>query len=201
MGLCPLFGWGKTSAPSLRKSLPFPLAALVAGAAAHLALGGPVGLPAIVQDDPTFPGTLGLVIQKLDAVVPVLTMALVFFNLAVIVQEFARGVAARRRAAERRHDHENVIVALAALVSKNRRRYGGYLVHLGVISMFVGFVGTCWVIHHEASLSPGQRHRVHPAPRLTPLRSRSGGRAGGRRLDHRQHRGAGPHRRPLSRTP
>jgi cytochrome c-type biogenesis protein CcmF len=174
MGLCPLFGWGKTSTASLRKSLPVPLAALLAGAVLHLAVGNAVGLPAIVEEEAAFSGPVGLVVQQLDAAVPLITMSLVFFNLAVIAQEVARGVVARQRTARRREERENPLLALARLVARNRRRYGGYVVHLGIVFMYVGFVGRAWVITHDSSLAPGEHHRigryelVYLGPRICP---------------------------------
>jgi cytochrome c-type biogenesis protein CcmF len=54
---------------------------------------------------------------------------------AVTLYEFWRG--ARARAAH----GENVFAALANLVARNRRRYGGYLIHLGVVLIAVGIIG------------------------------------------------------------
>jgi cytochrome c-type biogenesis protein CcmF len=54
---------------------------------------------------------------------------------AVTLYEFWRG--ARARAAH----GENVFTALANLVARNRRRYGGYLIHLGVVLIAVGIIG------------------------------------------------------------
>ncbi len=160
MGLAPLFGWGRTSTASLRKSLPVPLAAFVGGGLLHLLLGNTLGFPPLVEDDAPYAGLIGTVLQKLDSVVPLLAVSLVAFNVAVILQEFIRGVGARRRAAERRNEPEGVAVALFRLVSKNRRRYGGYLVHLGIVSMFLGFTGQSWVSYAETSLAPGEQHEI-----------------------------------------
>ncbi len=52
------------------------------------------------------------------------------------VGEVARDVVARRRR------EEGPLTALWSLVDRNRRKYGGYLVHLGVFLMTVGFIGT-----------------------------------------------------------
>ncbi len=61
---------------------------------------------------------------------------LVAFVAYITLGEFVRGVRARMRRGEPAH------VALARLVARNRRRYGGYIVHLGVIMMAVGIIGT-----------------------------------------------------------
>jgi cytochrome c-type biogenesis protein CcmF len=94
-------------------------------------------------------------LQKLGASLPLIVIGLAAFNVTVVMQEFARGVAARRAAAARRNETESVPVALIRLLDKNRRRYGGYIVHLGIVCMYLGFVGAAWTINREATLLPG----------------------------------------------
>ena len=43
---------------------------------------------------------------------------------------------------------------------KSRRRYGGYIVHVGIGLMFLGFCGKAWDVEKEASLMPGQSAEV-----------------------------------------
>jgi len=66
----------------------------------------------------------------------VLGFWLVGFVFAVTAYEFWRGAAARIKA-----HGENVFTAFYSLVKKNRRRYGGYIVHMGVIFMALGVIG------------------------------------------------------------
>jgi cytochrome c-type biogenesis protein CcmF len=160
MGLAPLFGWRKTSEGSLKQAFKWPLVALVGGALLHLAVGGSLGYPAIVPRDQFYPGPVGVVLQKLGSISPLVTISLAFFNVAVIAQEFQRGVAARRRSADKRGEPEGLFFALLNLVRKNRRRYGGYIVHLGIVGMFVGFVGSAWTLEREAAMVPGQVHQI-----------------------------------------
>ncbi|MDQ6810577.1 MAG: heme lyase CcmF/NrfE family subunit, partial [Actinomycetota bacterium] len=78
------------------------------------------------------------------------------FVLGSIGQEFFRGVRARRAMAR-----ESFAVALLALVRRNRRRYGGYVVHVGMAVLFVGVAASSSFQHaSELSLSPGQSTRV-----------------------------------------
>lgn len=56
---------------------------------------------------------------------------------AITVMEYVRGVRARRRTAG-----DSWFEALPTLVSRNRRRYGGYLVHIGVILLAIGVIGS-----------------------------------------------------------
>jgi cytochrome c-type biogenesis protein CcmF len=160
MGLAPLFGWRKTSNVSLKRAFTLPLAALALAATLHLAFGSRFGLPPIVPQDVFYSGIVGVLLAKIGSALPLVTVSLAAFNLAVIVQEFARGAAARRAAAERRGESESVPLALLRVVEKSRRRYGGYIVHVGIIAMFLGFCGKAWSIDRETSLVPGQSHQI-----------------------------------------
>jgi cytochrome c-type biogenesis protein CcmF len=170
MGLAPLFGWRKTSGVSLKRAFAAPLAALAVAAVLHLTLGARLGYPPFVPVDPTEPSGVSILpralywfARSLDPVreaLPLIAMMLVAFNLAVIVQEFARGVGARRRAAQKRGESESVLTALFRLVEKSRRRYGGYIVHAGIIVMFIGFTGRAWGVDRETSMTPGQTEEV-----------------------------------------
>jgi cytochrome c-type biogenesis protein CcmF len=78
------------------------------------------------------------------------------FVLGSVGQEFWRGVRVRRAMA-----HEAAPVALLALVRRNRRRYGGYIVHIGMAVLFVGVAASSSFQHAtELGLSPGQSARV-----------------------------------------
>jgi cytochrome c-type biogenesis protein CcmF len=67
---------------------------------------------------------------------PIIGLAACGFVAATIVQEYVRGVMARRAA-----NQENVLVAVGNLYRRNGRRYGGYLVHLGIVMIGVAVVG------------------------------------------------------------
>jgi cytochrome c-type biogenesis protein CcmF len=73
------------------------------------------------------------------------------FTFWTITQEFYRGVAVRRR-----HRQQSVIDALIGLVSRARRRYGGYIVHLGVVLMFLGWAGNSYKIERKLGIYPGE---------------------------------------------
>ena len=63
--------------------------------------------------------------------------SLAAFALGTVLVEFRRGVGARRHLIS-----EPRTKALVNLVAKNNRRYGGYMIHVGVIVAFVGVVGS-----------------------------------------------------------
>jgi cytochrome c-type biogenesis protein CcmF len=99
------------------------------------------------------------------------------FVLGSIGQEFVRGAAARRAMAG-----EPAPVALLSLVRRNRRRYGGYIVHLGMAVLFVGVAASSSFQHaNELGLSPGQSTRVgsytvrylRPTATITPKYDRA----------------------------
>lgn len=152
MGVAPLLGWRKTSPELFKKSFRWPVAAMVVTAALHLLFGRQLGFPAFVKVDPIYPGALGEGLATVAGKYPFVTIALVAFNIAVVVQEFARGVAARQR----RHDDEGVLGSLFTLVAKSRRRYGGYIVHVGIAVMMIGFAGRGWSVDKEVTMSPGE---------------------------------------------
>lgn len=61
---------------------------------------------------------------------------LVVFVLLAILAEFWKGIRARQRAKD-----ENPLQALFKLIGRNQRRYGGYIIHLGVVLIALGFIG------------------------------------------------------------
>jgi cytochrome c-type biogenesis protein CcmF len=78
------------------------------------------------------------------------------FVFGSIGQEFFRGVRARRAMAG-----EALPRAFTALVRRNRRRYGGYIVHLGIAVLFIGVAASSSFQHaSELGLAPGQSTRV-----------------------------------------
>lgn len=75
------------------------------------------------------------------------------FVLFVTIYEFWRGAMARRR----RHG-ENLPTALAHLAGRNRRRYGGYIIHLGVVLMAFGIIGIeIFQSETQATLAQGEQ--------------------------------------------
>jgi cytochrome c-type biogenesis protein CcmF len=82
-----------------------------------------------------------------------LTMfCLVAFVLGVVGQEFQRGATARRTMTGEAWPR-----ALVRLTGRNRRRYGGYLVHAGIAVLFVGVAASSsFIEQRDLRLSPGQ---------------------------------------------
>lgn len=76
----------------------------------------------------------------LGEVYSVLTVGLGIFTIAGIVQEYHTGIRARQSAIP----SENYFVAGFRMLLKNKRRYGGYLVHLSMVILFIGLAGNAF---------------------------------------------------------
>ncbi|HEY8428824.1 MAG TPA: cytochrome c-type biogenesis CcmF C-terminal domain-containing protein [Sandaracinaceae bacterium] len=154
-GVGPLLAWRKATGANLVRAFRWPVLAAAVVLVLHLLLGERAGFAPFVEWRELHDTTPYRILAAIYSVAPLASSTLCTFVLATIVQEFWRGTAVRRRTTK-----ESIPVALVNLVSRARRRYGGYIVHLGVVSMFVGFTGTAWDEEREASLRPGQSMEV-----------------------------------------
>ncbi len=125
-GVGPQMAWRKSTLTNLRDSFLWPTLAAVV-------IGG--GLAAV-----------GLHVWSSG-----LCFALCAFVLAAIVQEFWRGANVRRGATG-----SDFFTALVGLVGRNKRRYGGYIVHVGIVLMFFGFAGNGYKRDEQVLLKQGQ---------------------------------------------
>ena len=73
------------------------------------------------------------------------------FVVGTIAQEFWRGARVRQQTSG-----TDMFTALVGLVGRNKRRYGGYLVHVGIVLMFLGFAGSDMKKHETLVMKPGQ---------------------------------------------
>ena len=81
--------------------------------------------------------------------------ALCGFVLGTIGQEFVRGAQVRRGATG-----ADFLTSLIGLVGRSHRRYGGYIVHVGIVLMFFGFAGEGFKLEEQVVLKPGQQVTV-----------------------------------------
>src|SRR4051794_14492735 len=131
-GIGPVIAWRRATAANLRRNLLRPAIFGVLVVVA-LVVAGVTGSPA------------ALAMFGLSA-----------FVLAASGQELSRGVRAGRAMSG-----EPVPRALVSLVRRNRRRYGGYLVHVGVAVLFAGVAASSAFQHvRDVRLGPGQTARV-----------------------------------------
>jgi cytochrome c-type biogenesis protein CcmF len=113
MGIGPLMGWRHTGIKAIQKQFVWPLGLALVTAA----------VMAFVTPN----------------VYPVVGLASCAFVLATIVQEYVRGVQARRTTTG-----EVAVLAMANLMRRNGRRYGGYIVHLGIVMIGVAVIGNTY---------------------------------------------------------
>jgi cytochrome c-type biogenesis protein CcmF len=111
MGITPLLAWRRQAARALGKAIWVPFAASL---------------------------VITAVWGSLHRMHPasIFGLWLVSFVLGTILTEFWKGVRARRSTRG-----ENVFVALFNLIGRNHRRYGGYIIHLGVVLIALGVIG------------------------------------------------------------
>ena len=113
-GVGPLIAWRRSSFESLKRAFRWPTIAGVATIAVLMAFG----------------------IRHIYAL---MSFGLCAFVLTTVKLEFWKG--ARAIAAK---SGQNLIAATIELTHRNTRRYGGYLVHVGIVVMFIGFTGAAF---------------------------------------------------------
>jgi cytochrome c-type biogenesis protein CcmF len=128
MGIGPLVAWRRASLPALGRSIAWPAGVAVATGIVLLALGAGSNVA-------------GLVGYTFAA-----------FCLAAIALEFARGTRARKAIGP-----SSWLGAFTSLIGRNRRRYGGYLVHAAVVLLVIGAIGVGgFSSTSEGKLAPGE---------------------------------------------
>jgi cytochrome c-type biogenesis protein CcmF len=129
-GVAPLLAWRRSTLANLRDQFFWPVLVTVLVTAVFVGLGVRVWSSGVC-------------------------FALCAFVGATIVQEFVRGARVRREATG-----TDSFTALVGLVMRERRRYGGYIVHLGIVLMFLGFAGEGFKTDQQVLLRPGQQATV-----------------------------------------
>jgi cytochrome c-type biogenesis protein CcmF len=125
-GVGPLMAWRKSSFVSLRNQLLWPLVGGLAAGALVWALGVRVWSSGIC-------------------------FVLSGFVFGTLTQEFVRGANVRKGMTG-----ADIATAMIGLVGRNKRRYGGYIVHFGVVLMFLGFAGEGLSKDEQLLLRPGE---------------------------------------------
>ncbi len=127
IGICPLLGWRQTSSGRLLRRLL------------------PPGIVAVVL-------TVGIFFLEVREVFALLSFAVCAFVASSILWEFLRGTMARHRATG-----EDYLLAFRRLITKNRRRYGGYLVHLSIVIITMGVIGSSlYQTEYQVALAEGE---------------------------------------------
>lgn len=129
-GICPLIAWRRASLNNLRRNFLKP-------ALFGLSVG------------------LALLVLGMRHVYALMSFALSAFVIATIVSEFYRGTRARRMISGK-----GWLVSLGDLIGRNHRRYGGYVIHFGVVLFVIGASGKAFVQETKAVLAAGESAQV-----------------------------------------
>jgi cytochrome c-type biogenesis protein CcmF len=87
-----------------------------------------------------------------------LSLSVCLFVFGTIILEFYRGTRARKATGG-----GTVLQAFSSLIRRNRRRYGGYIIHFGVVLIFVGITGSAaYQLEKDVVLRPGEQAQVGP---------------------------------------
>ena len=142
-GIAPLLAWRKSTISNLFEQFTWPVLAAALTGGALVALGVRVWSSG-------------------------LCFAFCAFVFVTIAQEFIRGAQVRRRATG-----GDFLTSMIGLVGRSKRRYGGYIVHVGIVLMFLGFAGEGFKLDEQVLLKPGEQSTVghftvrHDALRVT----------------------------------
>jgi cytochrome c-type biogenesis protein CcmF len=129
-GVGPLIAWRRSSVESLQKAFFWPLMAGVVVAVGLAAFG----------------------VRNFYALI---SFALCTFVTVTVVIEFIKGAGAIRS-----KSGANFFAAMMELTHRNTRRYGGYLVHMGVVLMFIGFTGKAFDRSSTVEVAPGESFQL-----------------------------------------
>jgi cytochrome c-type biogenesis protein CcmF len=130
-GICPLIAWRKASFKNFRRNFLYPLTA-----------GFVTGLIAVVV------GVRDLI--------PLVFFSACGFVMATIVFEFYKGARARQVVRP-----TGLLTALKDLTVMNKRRYGGYIIHAGVVLVFFGIIASSFFrTEEDFRVQPGDFFRI-----------------------------------------
>jgi cytochrome c-type biogenesis protein CcmF len=154
-GVGPLLAWRKSTRAHLWRVLLWPSVAAIAMVLLHVFVGPMFGYPPTVAAEEIYDTATGRFLAAIYSASPLLSTMVCSFVLVGHLQEFWRGTRVRMRNAS-----EGFFTALFELVTRAKRRHGGYIVHLGLVAMYFGFTGAAYDTEKEASLRPGQTMEV-----------------------------------------
>ena len=124
-GVGPLIAWRKSSIESLKRAFLWPT---VAGIALML----------------------GLAASGIHHFYALMSFGLCLFVTTTVAMEFFKGSRAIANKSGR-----NFALAMVDLTHRNTRRYGGYIVHMGIVFMFIGFTGSAFNQDATVEVGPG----------------------------------------------
>src|ERR1700732_3331111 len=142
----PLLAWRKTSFESLRRNFLWPsigaVAVMVFLMITPASWGSPFGLRPWL-DVSYFYSLMAIGLSVLVA----LTVASEFYRGGRVIAK---------------HTGQNMFASMVQLTHRNTRRYGGYIVHFGVVVVIIGFAGAAFNLDKEQEMANGDKMTIGP---------------------------------------
>src|SRR5271168_1994017 len=142
-GIGPLLAWRSSSFKSIRKNFVLPSMAGLVAAIVVIACGVHPWEIFTTNEQGSFYAFFAF---SLGAMV-----------VTAISAEFLRGAGVISR-----HTGQNLFASMLQLTRRNTRRYGGYLVHFGVVVIFIGIAGSAFNQSKEQEMNNGQSMTIGP---------------------------------------
>jgi cytochrome c-type biogenesis protein CcmF len=131
-GVGPLLAWRKTSFDALRRNFAWPVIIGVLSGIVAFAFGW----------------------REIYSLICLILCVFVTLSIASEFYRGARVIAAR--------DGSNILTAVGDLTMRNTRRYGGYVVHFGMVVIFIGIAGSAFNKDVQMEMAPGQSLAISP---------------------------------------
>ena len=131
-GVGPLLAWRKTSFDSLRRNFAWPVMLGMASGIIAFSFG----------------------FREIYSLICLILCVFVTLSIASEFYRGARVIAAR--------DGSNILTAVGDLTMRNTRRYGGYIVHFGMVLIFIGIAGSAFNKDIQMEMAPGQKLAIGP---------------------------------------
>jgi cytochrome c-type biogenesis protein CcmF len=131
--LGPLLAWRRTSTESLKRNFRVPALGALAVAAGLIAFGMRPW-------------------KDVAYFYSLMTITLAVMVALTVISEFVRGGRVISR-----HTGQNLLASMVQLTRRNTRRYGGYIVHFGVIVVVIGFAGSAFNQDKEQEMGFGDK--------------------------------------------
>lgn len=125
-GICPIIGWRKTTLWNFARKVSVPSVFSVAGATV-------------------------LYFSGIETFYTLITLTVCIFVSATLFLEFFNGTKTRHAVFKERYP-----IALWNLIAKNKRRYGGHIIHFGVVLLFMAFSASAFNTEKQVTLQPGE---------------------------------------------
>jgi len=130
IGVCPLIAWRKTTLKNFLNKILFPTVVSASGAAV-------------------------LYLLQIRSVIVLITLALCIFVSINLFLEFFNGMRTRHSLLK-----ESYLKALWNLVARNKRRYGGHIIHFGAVLLFMAMSGSAFNMEKQITVNKGESFKV-----------------------------------------